>query len=107
MSLRSDNNTHSWVRISHGSNKFVMKLNNNEQEIPEIQLEEHAFTLSAKDFACRANVSDTNHNLCLFNLVDHASSHMLVPVHIRSLHLYTSSAHVQPIMILTVVVGSR
>ena len=23
-------NTHSWVRISHGSNKFVMNLNNNE-----------------------------------------------------------------------------
>ena len=27
-SLSSDN-THSWVRISHGSNKFVMNLNNN------------------------------------------------------------------------------
>ena len=26
-------NTHSWVRTSHGSNKFVMNLNNNEQEI--------------------------------------------------------------------------
>ena len=37
-------------------------------------------------------VSDTSHNLCLFNLVDHASSHMLVLVHIRSQHLYTSSA---------------
>ena len=35
-------NTHSWVRISHGSNKFVMNLNNNEQDIPEIQLEEYA-----------------------------------------------------------------
>ena len=33
-------NTHSWVRISHGLNKFVMNLNNNEQEIPEVQLEE-------------------------------------------------------------------
>ena len=32
-------NTHSWVRISHGSVKFVMNLNNNEQEIPEVQLE--------------------------------------------------------------------
>ena len=31
-SLNRDN-THSWVRISHGSNKFVMNLNNNEQEI--------------------------------------------------------------------------
>ena len=35
-------NTHSWVRISHGSNKFVTNLNNKEQEIPEVQLEEYA-----------------------------------------------------------------
>ena len=41
MSL-SEDNSHSWVRISHGSNKFVMSLNNNEQEIPEVQLEEYA-----------------------------------------------------------------
>ena len=34
--------SHSWVTISHGSNKFVMNLNNNEQEIPEVQLEEYA-----------------------------------------------------------------
>ena len=34
MSLSRDN-THSWVRISHGSNRFVMNLNNNETEIPE------------------------------------------------------------------------
>ena len=54
MSLNRDN-THSWVRISHGSNKFVMNLNNNETEIPEDQLEEYALIkLSAKDFACRS-----------------------------------------------------
>ena len=47
-------NTHSWVRISHGSNKFVVNLNNNETEIPEDQLEEYAFKLNAKDFACRS-----------------------------------------------------
>ena len=47
-------NTHSWVRNSHGSNKFVMNLNNNEQEIPEDQLEEYALPLNAKDFACRS-----------------------------------------------------
>ena len=29
MSMNRDN-SHSWVRISHGSNKFVMNLNNNE-----------------------------------------------------------------------------
>ena len=47
MSMSRDN-THSWVRISHGSNKFVMNLNNNETEIPEDQLEEYALKLSAK-----------------------------------------------------------
>ena len=51
MSLSRDN-THSWVRISHGSNKFVMNLNNNETEIPEDQLEKYALKLSAKDFVC-------------------------------------------------------
>ena len=45
-------NTHSWVRISHGSNKFVMNLNSNETEIPEDQLEEYTLKLNAKDFAC-------------------------------------------------------
>ena len=53
MSLSRDN-THSWVRISHGSNKFVMNLNNNDTEIPEDQLEEYALQLNAKDFALRA-----------------------------------------------------
>ena len=53
MSMNKDN-SHSWVRISHGSNKFVMNLNNNEQEIPEVQLEEYALKLDAKDFACRS-----------------------------------------------------
>ena len=52
-SLNRDN-THSWVRISHGPNKFVMNLNNNDTEIPEDQLEENALQLNAKDFACRA-----------------------------------------------------
>ena len=53
MSLNRDN-THSWVRISHGSNKFVMNLNNNEQEIPKVQLKEYALKLDAKDFASRS-----------------------------------------------------
>ena len=47
MSL-SRENTDSWVRISHGSNKFVMDLNNNETEIPEDQLEEQAYKLMQK-----------------------------------------------------------
>ena len=50
----SKDNSQSWVRISHGSNRFVMNLNNNEQEIPEVQLEEYALKLDAKDFACRS-----------------------------------------------------
>ena len=53
MSLSRDN-IHSWVRFSHGSNKFVMDLNNNDTEIPEDQLEEHALQLNAKDSACRS-----------------------------------------------------
>ena len=52
-SLNRDN-THSWVRLSHGSNKFVMNLNNSETEIPEEHLEEYALQLDAKDFACRS-----------------------------------------------------
>ena len=41
----SGDNTHSWVRISHGSNKFVMDSNNNDTEVPEDQLEEQALHL--------------------------------------------------------------
>ena len=53
MSMNKDN-THSLVQISHGSNKFVMNLSNNETEIPEDQLEDFALKLNAKDFACRS-----------------------------------------------------
>ena len=50
----NEDNTHSWVGISHGSNKFVMDSNNNDTEVPEDQLEEHALQLNVKDFACRS-----------------------------------------------------
>ena len=53
MFLNRDN-SHSWVRISQRSNKFVMNLNNHETEIPEDQLEEYVLKLSAEDFACRS-----------------------------------------------------
>ena len=53
LSVNRDN-THSWVRIFHGSNKFVMNFEQHEQEIPEVQLEEYAFVVDAKDFACRS-----------------------------------------------------
>ena len=42
-------NTHSWVRICHGSNKFVMDSNNNDTEVPEDELEEQALQLNVKD----------------------------------------------------------
>ena len=50
----SEDNTHSWVRISHGSNKFVMDSNNNDTEVPEDQPEEQASQLNVKDFAYRS-----------------------------------------------------
>ena len=53
MSLSRDN-TDSWVRVSHGSNKFVMNLNNNDTEIPEDQLEDQALQLDAKYFVSQA-----------------------------------------------------
>ena len=45
----SEDNTHSWVRISHGSNKF-----NNDTEVPEDQPEEQALQLDVKGFAYRS-----------------------------------------------------
>ena len=52
-SLNGDN-THSWVRISHGSNRFVMDSNNNDTEVLEDQPEEQALQPDVKDFACRS-----------------------------------------------------
>ena len=53
MSLSRDN-TDSWVRISHGSNKCVMDVKNNDTEMPEDQPEEQALRLDAKDFVSQA-----------------------------------------------------
>ena len=50
----SEDNTHSWVRISHESNKFVTDSNNNDTEVPEDQPEEQALQLNVKGFACRS-----------------------------------------------------
>ena len=52
-------NSHSWVRISHGLNKFVTNLNNkdqddNEQETSEMQFEDYALKLNASDFVSRS-----------------------------------------------------
>ena len=59
MSVNKDN-SHSWVRISHGLNNLVTNLNNkdqdynNEQESSEKQFEEYALKLNAGDFASRS-----------------------------------------------------
>ena len=53
-------NSHSWVRTSHGLNKLVTDLSNNkendntEQETSEMQFEEYAFGLNESDFASRS-----------------------------------------------------
>ena len=47
MSLSRDD-THSWVRISHGSNKFVMDSNNNDTEVPEDQPEGFCMPIKGK-----------------------------------------------------------
>ena len=53
MSMNKDN-SHSWVRISRGSNKLVTNLNNSEQETSEVQFREYGLKLDARDFACRS-----------------------------------------------------
>ena len=51
----SGDNTHSWVRISHESNKFVIDSNNNNiQKVLKICLKNKASQLKVKDFACRS-----------------------------------------------------
>ena len=50
----SKDNSESWVRISHGSNKFVTDSDNNDTEIPEDLPEEQALQLIVKDLACRS-----------------------------------------------------
>ena len=50
ISSLSRDNSHSWVRISHGSNKFVMNLNNNETEIPEVQLRRICVKIGCEGF---------------------------------------------------------
>ena len=60
MSLSRDN-TDSWVRISHGSNKFVMDLKNNDTEIPEDQLENQALTTGCKRFCDAKQRQKQNH----------------------------------------------
>ena len=46
----SEDNTQSWVRISHGSNKCVIDSNNNDTEIPEDLPEEQSVTTESEGF---------------------------------------------------------
>ena len=46
MSL-SEDNSHSWVRISHGFKKLVTNLSNNEEETSEVQSEDYALKTNA------------------------------------------------------------
>ena len=58
MELRSEvyvydkDNSYSRARISHGLNKSVTNLKSDEQEIPEVQIEEYAFKLDTKVMVC-------------------------------------------------------
>ena len=54
ISSLTEDNSHSLVRISHGSNKFVIDSNNNDTEVPEDQPEEQPLQLNVKDFAHRS-----------------------------------------------------
>ena len=50
----SEDNSQSWVRISHGSNKFVIDSNHNNTEVPADLPEEQASQLKMKDCAARS-----------------------------------------------------
>ena len=50
----SEDNSQSWIRISHGSNKFVIDSNHNNTEVPADLPEEQTSQLIVKDFAARS-----------------------------------------------------
>ena len=50
----SQDNSHSWVRISHGSNKFVVDSNYNNTEVPADLPDEQTSQSSVKNFAARS-----------------------------------------------------
>ena len=75
----SEDNTQSWVRISHGSNKFVIDSNNNDTEVPEDIPEEQALQLKMKDFACLSKAKAKSQRR---EPVDHSPS--IVPMNERN-----------------------
>ena len=50
----SQDNSHSWVRISHGSNKYVVDSNYNSREVPADLPEEQASQSSVRVVAARS-----------------------------------------------------
>ena len=66
-------NSHSWVRISHGLNKLVTNLSNNEQETSEMQFEEFALKTNVLALASRSKAK--NHK------------DVLLPAHLQELYL--------------------
>ena len=70
----SEDHSHSWVRISHGSNKFVMDSNNHDTEVPEDQTEEQALQLNVKDFAYRSKAKVKPQRRELHLLIIHRAS---------------------------------
>ena len=57
----SEDNTQSWVRISHGSNKFVIDSNYNNTEFPEDQPEEQALQPIVKVVGARSKAKAKKH----------------------------------------------
>ena len=53
----SEDNSHSWVRISHGPNKLVIDSNYNNTDVPADLPEEQASQSSVKVFAARSKVN--------------------------------------------------
>ena len=65
----SDDNSQSWVRISHGSNKFVIDSNYNNTEVPADLPEEQASKSSVKVIAARSKAKakpQKRERACLF-----------------------------------------
>ena len=63
-------NSHSWVRISHGLNKLVTDLSNkeddnNEQETSEMQFEDFALKTNILAFASRSKLKQNHEDVLL------------------------------------------
>ena len=57
----SQDNSHSWVRISYGTNKYVVDSNNNNTEVPADLPEEQASQSSVRVVAARSKAKAKTH----------------------------------------------